>query len=408
MAFAPPVALGFFPLDEELELLPGRLTPGLFDKLGQLGASIPSFEQAARMFKRFTRVKVSEATARRVTQRTGATCVTLQEDIVQVLEQEPVEAPAGPDKQLMGVDGAMVPLVGGQWAEVKTLTIGTVQPPKQVKGETVVKTGDLSYFSRVSNADTFERLALYETHRRGVETARQVVAINDGAEWIQGFIDCHRPDALRILDFWHAAGYVHDIGQAVWGAEAPELAAWTHLQLHRLKHEGPTELLKNLHTCVESHALGGESATLAHDALAYLDKRIELMQYPAYQAQGCPIGSGASESGNKLVVEARLKGAGMHWALANVNPMLAVRNLICNQEWEAAWPDLACYLRGQVQSRRKARRKQRQAEAAPTAPTSSSAQRRPSRRRPARSRGRQKPGPHHPWKTTYKAIRPMF
>jgi hypothetical protein len=30
------------------------------------------------------------------------------------------------------------------------------------------------------------------------------------------------------------------------------------------------------------------------------------------------------ESANKLVVEDRLKGAGMHWADANVNPLLAL------------------------------------------------------------------------------------
>jgi hypothetical protein len=35
------------------------------------------------------------------------------------------------------------------------------------------------------------------------------------------------------------------------------------------------------------------------------------MQYPMYQEAGWPIGSGSVESANKVVVEARLKGAGM-------------------------------------------------------------------------------------------------
>ena len=30
------------------------------------------------------------------------------------------------------------------------------------------------------------------------------------------------------------------------------------------------------------------------------------------------------------IVEARLKGAGMHWERTNVNPMLALRNAVCN------------------------------------------------------------------------------
>jgi hypothetical protein len=39
-----------------------------------------------------------------------------------------------------------------------------------------------------------------EVRRRGVERAKEVCAIADGAEWIQGFVQSHRHDALRILD----------------------------------------------------------------------------------------------------------------------------------------------------------------------------------------------------------------
>ena len=35
---------------------------------------------------------------------------------------------------------------------------------------------------------------------RGIERAKEVCAIQDGAEWIQGFVQGHRHDALRILD----------------------------------------------------------------------------------------------------------------------------------------------------------------------------------------------------------------
>ena len=36
-------------------------------------------------------------------------------------------APGGPAVQYLSADGAMVPLVGGDWAEVKTLALGEVQ-----------------------------------------------------------------------------------------------------------------------------------------------------------------------------------------------------------------------------------------------------------------------------------------
>ena len=53
------------------------------------------------------------------------------------------------------------------------------------------------------------------------------------------------------------------------------------------------------------------------------------------------------ESANKLVVEDRLKGAGMHWAEANVNPMLALRNAVCNDRWEESWTVIEREQRGQ-------------------------------------------------------------
>src|SRR5439155_20780951 len=73
------------------------------------------------------------------------------------------------------------------------------------------------------------------------------------------------------------------------------------------------------------------------EKLASLHKREAHMQYPTYQAAGWPIGSGSVESANKVVVEARLKGAGMRWERHNVNPMLALRNAICNRRCTETW-----------------------------------------------------------------------
>ena len=85
------------------------------------------------------------------------------------------------------------------------------------------------------------------------------------------------------------------------------------------------------------------------------------MQYPTCLAQGWPMGSGAVESGNKVVVEARLKGAGMHWARANVNPMVALRNAICSERWEEARSQLLSYQHLQMQRTRQLRREQHMA-----------------------------------------------
>ena len=321
----------FSPLDDELGLVSGRLTPRLQASLTRMGSCGP-FEEAVESLADTLRVHISEPTARRQTEKWGAEYVSVQEEEVKRIEQELPPAPIGPDEMLLSIDGAMVPLVGGEWAEVKTLVLGVIDEPVWEGDEWKVHASELSYFSRLMEAEDFGRAALGETHHRGLETASQVVAVTDGAVWEQGFIDYHREDAARVLDFAHAAGYVAQMGNAVWGEGAATTRAWLSQQLHTLKHEGPTAALSELRTLTQDHP---ELPELA-ESLAYLEKREAQMQYPLCLAQGWPLGSGAVESGNKVVVEARLKGAGMHWARGHVNPMLALRNALCSDRWAEA------------------------------------------------------------------------
>src|SRR5579863_4515465 len=109
-------------------------------------------------------------------------------------------------------------------------------------------------------------------------------------------------------------------------------ARWLEGVLHQLKHQGPERVLKHLTWLAARYA----SPTI-QEKLAYLQKREGHMQYPIYQAAGWPIGSGSVESANKVVVEARLKGARMRWERHNVNPVLVLRNAVCNRRWSETW-----------------------------------------------------------------------
>ena len=218
--------------------------------------------------------------------------------------------------------------------------VGEVGLPIERDGASVVETHSLSYFSRLAEAETFQRLTLGELYRRHLETAGQVAAVSDGAEWIQGFVNYHCPAALRILDFPHAAERLCQIGDVVLGEGSAAVAKWRAEQLHQLKHDGPTDLVPKLRSFAADHL----SVAPVGENLAYLEKRITQMLYPSFQAQGWPIASGCVESANKLVVEARLKGAGMHWERASVNPMLALRNAVCNDRWDEAWQQSAAQI----------------------------------------------------------------
>jgi hypothetical protein len=299
------------------------------------------FAKAVALLASFTQTQVSTSTAQRHTEAVGLAYDAVQAAEVERIERDWPEVPSGADKLILSADGAMVPLVHGEWAEAKTLVVREVAAAIVRNGESLAPTQALSYFSRLSDAESFGRLTLGELYRRGLEKARQVAAISDGAEWIQGFIDFHAPDATRILDFPHAAQRICQIGEAVLGADHASLPAWQTRQLHQLKHDGPQRVLESLRTFAAAQA----NVPLVAENLAYLEKRQAQMQYPTFQEAGWPLGSGSVESANKLVVEARLKGAGMQWARPSVNPVLALRNAVCNDRWDEAWVASATQIR---------------------------------------------------------------
>ncbi len=317
----------FFPLDEELGLLSGGLTARGEEMLVRLSTWMP-YESARELLEDLLGMRVSKATAHRATLATGQAALAVWDAEVERLKQEAPQAPAGAEKQALSGDGAMVHLVRGEWAEVKTLAIGEVT--RNTRGE--VCTQQLSYCSRLGDAASFEQATLLETHRRGLDQAAEVCAVQDGAQWLQGLVDYHRADAVRILDFAHAAEYLNAIGQAVQAAGGRLPAGWLEGVLHRLKHQGPARVLRHL-----SWLAARYPSSLMQEQLTYLQKREAHMQYPIYQEAGWPIGSGSVESANKLVVEARLKGAGMRWERQNVNPMLVLRNAVCNRRWNETW-----------------------------------------------------------------------
>jgi hypothetical protein len=402
-------------------LLPGQYTPQVHEWLVELSAWMP-FAAAVKLLAAMVGVKVSKASAVRATEAAGAAYVAMQDEEVIVLERQAPRATACPERMVVSADGAMVPLLHGEWGEVRTLAIGVATPMSASRackavstaskqpGKTAnqpeppeIHTRDISYFSRLTSAETFTHVTLVETHHRGLENAKQIAAVMDGADWLQRLVDYHCPQAVRILDFAHAAQRISEIGQVLWGQSSVIATSWTQTWTHRLKHEGPNPLLGELRQLQRQYP---DNEVLRLN-LAYLDKRQSQLQYPRFREQGWPIGSGMIESANKLVVEARLKGAGMHWQRTHVNPMLALRNLVCSDRWSQEWPRIQARIIAQAEQRRAAPHRQRletiqtqEAEASLAAKRTQFAALHPEWRSDPQppSPKTAKPGPDHPWR----------
>lgn len=294
------------------------------------------------------RVTVSKESIRAHTEAAGEVYVQLQVQ-VQVQEQEQEQgqgqghrpavaqastptAPALPiepgcDRHMLCVDAAKVLTTTGEWRDVKTLTLAEVLPDG--------KTRQNSYFSRMSEYRLFAQQAQVEVRRRQLKSSRAVCAVNDGADWIPAVVTACRPDAVRILDFYHAAEHLAESGRAVWGSQSPEFQGWFEHYRRELKEGNPDHVLAGL---ADLAARYPAQAEVINATQGYLTQRRETIRYAEFKAAQWPIGNGPGEAAHKVVIQSRMKRAGMRWHPGNIDRMAAMRNLICNERWDSDWP----------------------------------------------------------------------
>ena len=317
----------------------GVYTPQVQEAVTRLGSRL-SYGEAQEELERMWGIKISVGSVRGITLRNGLIANELIDARVEQLEKEAPTPEKEPKQLLMSADGAFIQLTSGEWREVKTVAFGEFEAKWDAKEKKVtIKTEDVSYFSRAAPADEFGRAALLEWQARGGDKAQRVVSVNDGAAWIQSFIDYHCPQAIRVLDFAHAKSYIAAIGKAIYGAESDTFPVWFAKMSKQLGKEPPQRTLSDLRLLFTQHAQHPLAAEMEH-ALRYLEKRKEMIDYPHYRKEQIPIGSGMVESAHKVVMQKRMKQAGMRWADENVNPMLALRMLLCNQRWDTGWQDI--------------------------------------------------------------------
>jgi hypothetical protein len=61
------------------------------------------------------------------------------------------------------------------------------------------------------------------------------------------------------------------------------------------------------------------------------------IDYASYRRVGYPVGSGCVESACKVVVQARMKQAGMRWSRKRPQTVLALRSILLSGRWDEIW-----------------------------------------------------------------------
>lgn len=325
---------GYAPVDQRYGIEPGKVTSGLAH-LAALSGINKAFDDGRKWLKEYLLFEVSENTVRAETQKMGelqrqADTVLVkemqEEASLQKREQSQVSAP---DILYGSIDAAKVrieprteqekavenrenwrDLKAGCWYEgeiVPPSQRSTRQTDKAEREGTVLRATNKKYFCNIDKAEQFGKLLWATACAVGADRARILVFICDGAVWIWNLIAHYFPNAIQIVDWYHAADRLKRIAEQAFSNLA-ERQAWLKEATEDL-WQGRVELV------IEACRSLAKRSNLAKQSLTYYGDNLERMRYAQFRTAGYLIGSGVIESGCKQIVTQRLKLPGAQWML---------------------------------------------------------------------------------------------
>ena len=175
------------------------------------------------------------------------------------------------------------------------------------------------YVSHAGEVEQFSPLVHGLQRHLGMCQQDLLVGVADGAAWIDGLF-AELGVQVRILDVYHATGYLDIVMQAL---------GWdqTRRDAHRDSWcRGDINARVWL-----SHHLPDPTVWLswpepARQALHYLEERLDQMDYYDFKQKGYPIGSGVIEGAANSVIASRMRRSGMRWSHSGINRMANLRS----------------------------------------------------------------------------------
>lgn len=340
--------LGFFPLDEWLQLGVECWTPGTIKQMVKLGVEIASYRRAALNFTELTDVGVSKSRLGELVKSYGGQIVEQQAAEAEAMVKPPARdevigprAMPQPDSPVMALsmDGAMVNIRGEGWKEVKTVTVSAVETVgADASGSAEVQLNRHSYRAGLWEAKDFAKQQWAEGCRRGLERTKQLVCVNDGAIWIWLIVQMCWAPCVEILDWWHLVEKLWEVAAVWFSQDDPVRTTWVERQKSHLWDQHARAVI---HAIRQGCPHGQPLPEKVRLVVGYIFTHRHRIHYRQFREAGYPIGSGTVEAGCKVVMQARMKQAGMRWSRDGAQAMLALRSVLLSDRWDEVWTTLA-------------------------------------------------------------------
>jgi len=342
----------FIPCDDIAGLGGTSFTPGVKYAVSKL-ASAGSFEWTSETLAEIAGIYVSPKESQRISEAAGEAIESKNKWRIEAAMQpvppsrngDDCAAPIVPIASTMYIeyDGTGIPMTGkaldgriGKQADgsakTREVKLGCIftQTAFDEKGHPVRDDKSTSYVGAIENSESFGWRIFAEASRRNLFAYKRVIVLGDGAKWIWCVADLHFPDAIQIIDLYHAKEHLHGLIRAIFpDRESQDKATEEWIEL---LEAGKIEELVSKMCAVGS--LDEEQTDKVSTESNYFASNADRMRYKKFKDMGLFVGSGVIKAGCKTVIGRRLKQSGMFWSLNGANAIVALRcaDLSCNED----------------------------------------------------------------------------
>jgi hypothetical protein len=270
------------------------------------------------------------------------------------------------DAVVVGVslDGVLVPMKDGERSKKREASRAAGKLAKGPAGYNEASCATLTFYDRQGSPLRTVRLARMPEKGKATLKAQlrdelvailtqrpdlRVVKIADGVLDNWGYLSL-LPDGRsseQVVDFFHAAGHLHEALAAVHGDASTKCEAEFVKYRHILRDDsdGVEKVIRHLRYLRDLHPRRRKLIA----ALKYFRRHRYRMRYASLARRHLPIGSGIVEAACKTLVTQRLKRSGMRWRHAGGQAILTLRAADQSGRFDRAWHMLAATYVHQVQ-----------------------------------------------------------
>jgi hypothetical protein len=341
--------VGQFPVDVELDIENTEFSPGVRRMHALVGQEAP-FDHGRAQMQLLAGLEVTTKSVERIAEAIGGDIAQREQGEIQKALQLDLPVIAGEPIPVLYVqmDGTGVPVVkketlgrlgktAGQPAHTREVKLGCVftQATWDEEGFAIRDPDSTTYTGAIETAVEFGKRIYLEALKRGWSRAKKKVVIGDGAEWIWNLVAEHFPEAIQIVDLYHARQHLWAVARQLYPLEEVQQKAWMKVHQKRLLDQGKIEKLVGVLRSIDTS--NPPMAEKIRTEADYFERNAERMRYPRFRRQHLFVGSGVIEAGCKTVIGSRLKQSGMFWTVRGANAILALRCSHLNGYFEDYW-----------------------------------------------------------------------